>query len=89
MKMLKEMAAIFDVLHEGILIIDNEAQIIYGNQSYCDFLKMKREDIINRPLREIRPGARLPDVLQSKKPILNAPRQEDEDIYFVNMYPIT
>lgn len=88
MKVLKEMAAIFDVLNEGILIIDTDAKIIYGNQAYCDFLKMEREEIINRPLRDIRPGAMLPDVLQSKKPILNAPRQENEDIYFVNMYPI-
>jgi len=53
-----------------------------------NFLKMKREDIINSPLRKIRPGAMLPDVFQSGKPILNVPRQENEDIYFVNMYPI-
>ena len=40
-------------------------------------------------LRDLRPGARLPEVLATGKPILHAPRMEKQDeIYFVNMYPI-
>ena len=36
----------------------------------------------------MRPGARLPDVLASGKPVLHITRKEIEDFYFVNMYPI-
>ena len=44
---------------------------------------------MGRPLREIRPGARLPGVLDTGSPILHAPRMEGtNDVYFVNMYPV-
>ena len=88
MKLLKEMTTVFDVLCEGILIIDADARIIYGNKAYCDFLKLEPSQITGKLLRDVRPGARLPNVLKTGKAILNAPRQEIEDIYFVNMYPI-
>ncbi len=81
--------AIFQPMQEGILIINTAARIVFANQAYLDFLGMRWEDIRGRPLREIRPGARLPEVLSTGKPILHAPRMEKQDeIYFVNMYPI-
>ena len=87
-KLLKEMTNIFDVMSEGILVIDKDARIVYGNQAYCELLKMDISQIKGALLREIRPGAMLPNVLKTKKPILQAPRQEKEETYFVNMYPI-
>ena len=81
--------AIFQPMQEGILVIDTAARIVFANQAYLDFLGMNWEDIRGRPLREIRPGARLPEVLTTGRPILHAPRMEKQDeIYFVNMYPI-
>ena len=81
--------AIFQPMQEGILIINTAARIVFANQAYLDFLGMRWEDIQGRLLREIRPGARLPDVLATGRPILHAPRTEKQDeIYFVNMYPI-
>ncbi len=81
--------AIFQPMQEGILIINTAARIVFANQAYLDFLGMRWEDIHGRLLREIRPGARLPDVLATGRPILHAPRMEKQDeIYFVNMYPI-
>jgi transcriptional regulator with PAS, ATPase and Fis domain len=78
----------FEIMSEGVLIIDQDACIVYGNKAYCDFVKTDLTNFKGRPLRDIRPGAILPNVLTTKKPILQAPRQESEDIYFVNMYPI-
>ncbi len=76
-------------MREGILIIDTEARIVFANQSYLDFVKRTADEILGRPLREIRPGARLPEVLATGQPILHAPRtEENDDIYFVNMYPV-
>ena len=81
--------AIFQPMQEGILIINTAARIVFANQAYLDFLGMRWEDIRGRPLREVRPGARLPEVLATGRPILHAPRMEKQDeIYFVNMYPI-
>ncbi len=81
--------AIFQPMQEGILVIDTAARIVFANQAYLDFLGMNWEDIRDRLLREIRPGARLPEVLVTGRPILHAPRMEKQDeIYFVNMYPI-
>ena len=85
----REFQALFQPMQEGILIIDRAARIVFANQAYLDFLGKPWENIRGRLLREVRPGARLPDVLATGKPILHAPRMEKQDeIYFVNMYPI-
>lgn len=84
--------AAFDAMVEGITIIDVEGRLVFGNRAYLEFL----EQDLGRPvgniegllLRDLRPGARLPDVLLDGKPILHVTRKEIEDFYFVNMYPI-
>lgn len=81
--------AAFQAMREGILIIDTQTRIQFANRSYLEFLNKTETEIMNRPLREIRPGARLPEVLSTGSPILHAPRmEENDDVYFVNMYPI-
>lgn len=81
--------AAFQSMREGILIIDTQTRIQFANRSYLEFLNKTETEIMNRPLREIRPGARLPEVLSTGSPILHAPRmEENDDVYFVNMYPI-
>lgn len=81
--------AAFQSMREGILIIDTQTRIQFANRSYLEFLNKTETEIIDRPLREIRPGARLPEVLSTGSPILHAPRmEENDDVYFVNMYPI-
>lgn len=79
----------FQSMREGILIIDTQTRIQFANRSYLEFLNKTETEIMNRPLREVRPGARLPEVLSTGSPILHAPRmEENDDVYFVNMYPI-
>lgn len=81
--------AIFDAMHEGIVIIDPEGRIVFCNRAYADFLGADAALITGCRLRDLRPGARLPDVLVTGEPILHAPRREgNDDVYFVNMYPI-
>lgn len=89
MSLPKEVKAVFQSMREGILIIDAQTKILFANRSYLEFLNKTEAEIIDRPLREVRPGARLPNVLATGKPILHAPRMEkNDDVYFVNMYPI-
>ena len=80
--------AVLNAMTEGVLIIDTEGRIVFGNDAYRRFLHSEHENIEGRLLRDLRPGARLPEVLETRRPILHAPRQEVEDIYFVNMYPV-
>lgn len=85
----EEAKAVFQSMREGILIIDTQTRILFANRSYLEFLGKTETEIIGRPLREVRPGARLPEVLTTGSPILHAPRaEENDDVYFVNMYPI-
>lgn len=83
---------VLNALKEGITIIDTEGTIVFGNQAYCEFLNKEAGgdigDIEGYKLRDLRPGARLPEVLKTGKPILHITRKEIEDFYFVNMYPI-
>ena len=88
MELSRTVIAAFRAMREGILIIDINACILFANDSYLRFIGKTADEIMGRPLREVRPGARLPDVLRTGQPILHAPRQEIEDIYFVNMYPL-
>ena len=84
--------AIFDAMSEGITIIDTDGVIVFGNRAYRNFLNKEAGGDIGPiegyRLRDLRPGARLPDVLEKGKPILHQTRQEIQDFYFVNMYPI-
>jgi len=84
--------AAFDAMNEGITIIDTEGRVVFGNKAYLSFLRqdLGREvgEIEGKLLRDLRPGARLPDVLEKGEPVLHVTRKEIEDFYFVNMYPI-
>ena len=80
--------AIFDNLYDGILIIDTNETVIYINPSYTRITKVKYDEIVGHRLRDIRPGARLQNVLITKKPIVGALREESEIHYSVNMSPI-
>ena len=84
--------ATFDAMREGITIIDTEGRLVFCNRAYLDFLRKELGEplgsVEGKYLRDLRPGARLPDVLEAGKPILHITRQETKDFYFVNLYPI-
>ena len=84
--------AAFNAMREGITIIDTDGIIVFGNTAYREFLNKEAggdiSPIEGYRLRDLRPGARLPDVLEKGEPILHLTRQEVEDFYFVNLYPI-
>lgn len=84
--------AIFDSMHEGINIIDLDETIVFANTAYRDFVASENGidpgNIEGKKLRDLRPGARLPSVMKSGKPVLQQERKEGDTSYFVNMYPI-
>ncbi len=87
-----DIKAAFNAMHEGILLIDDDYRVIFGNIAYLNFLNRESPgsqlSIVGKKLTDIRPGAQLPEVIRTGRPILHAQRRETSEIYFVNMYPI-
>lgn len=79
---------IFDSLYDGILIMDKNEIVKYVNQSYTRITNVKYDDIVDKRLKDVRPGSRLQNVLEIKKPIVGALREENGIEYTVNMSPV-
>lgn len=80
--------SVFDSLYDGVLIIDEDEVVVYVNASYTRITKVDYEKIVGNKLRDVRQGARLPNVLKNRKPIVGALREENGIEYVVNMSPI-
>jgi sigma-54 dependent transcriptional regulator, acetoin dehydrogenase operon transcriptional activator AcoR len=80
--------SILDSIYDGILVIDESTVVRYINPEYTRITGVARDQIIGRPLREIRPKAMLPDVMRSGVPVAGVFRQEGEIEYVVDMAPI-
>lgn len=78
----------FEYLYDGILVVDENSVVQYINRSYTRITGISEESIVGRPLKEVRPGARLVDVVNSGEPIVGALRREKGVDYTVNMSPI-
>lgn len=79
---------IFDSLYDGVLIADGNCIVRYINPSYTRITKVEKEEILGKPLIEVRPGAKLPSVIRNGKQLLRIPRRVDDVEYIVNMVPI-
>lgn len=79
---------ILDSIFDGILIINADTVVIYVNPEYLRIVHLSHEDILNKPLRSVRPGAMLPDVVRTGKSVEGALRREGDTEYVVDMSPI-
>ena len=81
-----------DAIDERITVIDEEGRIVFCIRAYRELLKRelgeKALPVEGKLLRELRPGARLPDVLRDGKPAVRILRKESASSYFANTYPI-
>lgn len=85
---IKWLLSILDSINSGVMIIDDAFIVRYLNPEYTRITGVSREQIIGRPLREVRPGARLPDVVRSGKPLSGVFRREGDIEYVVDLAPI-
>ncbi len=53
--------------YEGIAVVDENARITMMNQAYCDFLQVKPEDVIGKPVEEVLENTRLHIVIKTGK----------------------
>ncbi len=81
-------ASILDAIYDGILVADASAVVRYVNPEYTRITGVNHEEIIGRPLAEVRPGAILPEVIRSGVPRAGVFRRVGAIEYVVDMAPI-
>jgi PAS domain S-box-containing protein len=79
---------ILDSIFDGILIIDADSIVVYVNPEYLRIVQIEASDILGKPLRSVRPGAVLPDVIKSGRAVEGVYRREGTVEYVVDMSPI-
>lgn len=87
-EMQKWFAGILDSIYDGVLIADENTVVRYINPEYTRITGVSREAIIGRKLADVRPGAVLPQVIQSGLMLDGVYRREGEIEYVVDMAPI-
>lgn len=80
--------SIIEAVNDGILVIDKSGIVQLINEEYTNITGVTKEQIIGKPLTEVRPGAILPTVLESGKPREGVFRKEKKKEYVVDMAPI-
>lgn len=79
---------ILDSIYDGILVADNQYIVRYVNPEYTRITGVQYNDIIGKYLAHVRPGAILPQIIQSGTPMDGVYRREGEVEYVVDMAPI-
>jgi len=79
--------SVFDSLHDGILIADQNEIVRYINKSFERISGAKFSGIVGRVLSEARPGAKLGGVIRSGKPLLGVRRKFGDTEYITDMHP--
>ena len=80
--------AVLDALGDGVLAIDREERVWLVNPEYSRITGVPAAEILDRPLGNVRPGAMLPEVLRTGKPLSGVYRRVGEVEYLVDMAPI-
>lgn len=70
---LKLLENILESIHDIVFVLDKSSRIIYANQAYTRFAEIPLSRILGRKLTDIEPGARILEVLETGKQIINDP----------------
>ncbi|MBO8165460.1 MAG: sigma 54-interacting transcriptional regulator [Brevibacillus sp.] len=85
---LEWLKAVVDSINDGILVIDGEEIVRLINPEYTRITGVTPEQIIGKRLRQVRPGALLPETLRDGKGRVGIYRKEGKHEYVVDMAPI-
>lgn len=56
---------VLDNIYNGIVVVDEQARIIIFNQAYCDFLGVKKEDMLGQPVQNVIENTRMHIVVKT------------------------
>src|SRR5690625_2741434 len=85
---LEWLQSILLAIHDGVLVIDSNEIVRIINPEYTRITGVKPDEIIGKPLKEVRPKAQLVDLLQDGKERVGIYRKEGKMEYVVDMAPI-
>jgi len=93
MKITKTLESILNSIDERSVILDENGIVVFANTAYQKFIYIELGPEIfpleGKKLKDLRPGAQLPNVLTSGKAIQHSIRREGNEMpYIVNGYPI-
>ncbi|MDR3561475.1 MAG: sigma 54-interacting transcriptional regulator [Negativicutes bacterium] len=77
-----------DSVNNGILVADAETVVRYVNSAYTRITGVPYAQIVGRKLLDIRPGAMLPQIIQSGRSRTGVYRREGDSEYVVDMAPL-
>lgn len=83
-----QMVSIFGSLKQGILICGRNAEIVYFNAAYGDYIGQDLETVKGKKITDYRMHAMIPKVLKSGEAIEGVIRREGNQEYFASVYPI-
>ncbi|QHA37860.1 PAS domain-containing protein [Rossellomorea marisflavi] len=87
-QMVDWLEGVIEAIHDGILVIDRSGTVQLINEEYTQITGVKREQIIGKPLIQVRPSAKLPQVLKDGRAREGVFRKEKSMEYVVDMAPI-
>lgn len=88
----KRLKSVLDTIvenpYEGVMVIDEECRITMVNNKYAEVLGREKKDIIGKPVWEIVPNTRLPEVLETEEPQIGELWQINNLDYIIMRVPI-
>lgn len=80
--------AFLDSALHGIVAVDLEARVVFLNQAACRMLEVSHREALGRPVADIIPDSRLPQVLKTGRPKVNERHRIGEHTFFTNRTPV-
>lgn len=75
---------IFNTLEEGIIAINDQAEVIYINKSAADMLNTIEEEAEGRPLSEVYPASKMADLLKTGEAEYNVPMRSLKNVQILS-----
>lgn len=82
------LVSFLDSMYDGVLIADRNERVLYVNAAYTRITGIEKKDILGRILHEARPGARMPEVIESGAPQLGVHRVVGNREHVANVFPV-
>lgn len=84
----KILETIIDSAYEWIVVVDHQGKIVYINNNYCDFLEVKREEVIGTHVTEVIENSRMHIVVQTGEEEIGSPHYIKGNYMIANRIPI-
>ncbi|QYR20899.1 sensor histidine kinase [Paenibacillus sp. sptzw28] len=86
-RMYHERNAAFQAMHEGVIAIDRNETITIFNERAMQIFGVEQE-AVGRPIREVLPETRLPEIMQLEQPVFNQELRIGKALIWSNRIPI-